>query len=66
MLAWIWFSKLEEYEVMLNPTREMIKHICPKERDQAGSYMFTVNNRNSKAWCEMCSKLTIKTPERRQ
>ena len=27
--------------------------------------MFTVNNRNTKTKCEICSKLTIKTPERR-
>ena len=26
--------------------------------------MFKVNNRNTKARCEICSKLTIKTPER--
>ena len=25
-----------------------------------------VNNRNTRKKCEMCSKLTIKTPERRQ
>ena len=25
--------------------------------------MFEVNNRNSRTWCEICSKLTIKTPE---
>ena len=28
-------------------------------------YLFTVNNRNTKARHETCSKLTIKTPERR-
>ena len=28
--------------------------------------MFKVNNRNSRTRCEICSKLTIKTPERRQ
>ena len=28
-------------------------------------YMFKVNNRNSRTRCEICSKLTIKTPERR-
>ena len=33
---------------------------------QAGIYLFKVNNRNAKTWCEICSKLTIKTPERRQ
>ena len=30
----------------------------------AGNYMFKVNNRNSKTGCEICSRLTIKTPER--
>ena len=30
----------------------------------AGIYLFKVNKRNRKI-CEMCSKLTIKTPERR-
>ena len=28
-------------------------------------YMFKVNNRNTRTRCEICSKLTIKTPERR-
>ena len=32
---------------------------------QAGNYMFKVNNRNSRTRCELCSKLTIKIPERR-
>ena len=27
-------------------------------------YMFKVNNRNTRTRCEICSKLTIKTPER--
>ena len=27
--------------------------------------MFKVNNRNTRTMCEICSKLTIKTPERR-
>ena len=31
----------------------------------AGNYMFKVNNTNSRTRCEICSKLTIKTPERR-
>ena len=30
--------------------------------NSAGNYMFKVNNRNTKARCEICSKLTIKTP----
>ena len=31
----------------------------------AGNYMFKVNNRNTRTRCEICSKLTIKTPEGR-
>ena len=31
----------------------------------AGNYMFKVNNRNTGSRCEICSKSTIKTPERR-
>ena len=31
----------------------------------AGNYMFKVNSRNTRTRCEICSKLTIKTPERR-
>ena len=32
----------------------------------ANIYMFKVNNRNTRKMCEICSKLIIKTPERRQ
>ena len=31
-----------------------------------GIYLLKVNNRNTRTRCETCSKLTIKTPERRQ
>ena len=31
----------------------------------ANIYLFKVNNRNTRERCEVCSKLTIKTPERR-
>ena len=29
-------------------------------------YLLKVNNRSTRTRCEICSKLTIKTPERRQ
>ena len=29
-----------------------------------GNYMFKFNNRNTRTRCEICSELTIKTPER--
>ena len=32
----------------------------------AGIYLLKVNNRNSRTRCEICSKLTIKTPKQRQ
>ena len=31
----------------------------------AGIYLLTVNNRKTRTKCEICSRLTIKTPERR-
>ena len=34
-------------------------------RNQAGIYLFKANNRNTRTMCEICSKLTIKSPERR-
>ena len=34
-------------------------------QNPAGNYMFKVNNRNTRRRCEICLKLTIKTPERR-
>ena len=33
---------------------------------QAGNYLLKINNRNTIARCEIYSKFTIKTPERRQ
>ena len=32
----------------------------------AGIYLLKINNRNTGTRCEICSKLTIKTPEQRQ
>ena len=31
----------------------------------AGIYLLKINNRNTRTRCEICSKLSIKTPERR-
>ena len=36
-----------------------------KKNVQAGIHMFKVNNSNTRTRCEICSKLTIKTLERR-
>ena len=37
-----------------------------KRTNPAGIYFFKVNNRNTRTRCEICSKLTINTPERHQ
>ena len=37
-----------------------------KKANPTGNYMLKVNNRNSRARCEICSKLTITTTKRRQ
>ena len=34
-------------------------------KDPVGIYLFKVNNRNTRTRSEICSKLTINTPERR-
>ena len=49
-------SKLKQDVVY---TVDMTIGRCP-----AGNCMFKVNKRNTKTRCEICSKLTIKTPER--
>ena len=36
-----------------------------REESQIKIYLFKVNDRNTRKRCEICSKLTIKTPERR-
>ena len=38
----------------------------PIREFSAGIDLLRVNNRNTGKRCEICSKLTIKTPERRQ
>ena len=43
--------------------------ICGRQKKNyipAGIYLLKVNNRNTRTRCEICSKLTIETPERRQ
>ena len=62
-----------------NQSEKNLKPICDTKRENrirhtaatlilfpAGNYMFKVNNRNTRARCEICLKLTIKIPEWRQ
>ena len=43
----------------------ILKNISTHCAFPAGIYLLKVNNRNTRTRCEICSKLTIKTPERR-
>ena len=47
------------------PKLSMINFYVLKMARPAGNYMLKVNNRNTRTRCEICSKLIIKTPERR-
>ena len=40
--------------------------MCITHNSPAGNYMFKGNNRSTRTRCEICSKLTIKAPERRR
>ena len=42
--------------------KSQVNYLCQKllMPDPSGSYMFKVNNRNTRTRCEICSKLTIK------
>ena len=40
--------------------------LCLIQHNPAGIYLLKVNNRNTRTRCEICSTLTVKTPERRQ
>ena len=43
----------------------IIESACLSKAIPAGNYMFKVNSRNTRTWCEICSKLKIKIPEQR-
>ena len=43
----------------------ILKYVKIEQNVPVGIYMFKVNKRNTRIRCEICSKSTIKTPERR-
>ena len=50
--------------MLTDPMNQIILRVIPVP---AGIYLLKVNKRNTRASCEICSKLTIKIlPERRQ
>ena len=57
------FFQLKSWHVIL---RDRSKDGSISIHFPAGNCMFKVNNKSLKTWCDICSKLTIKTPEQRQ
>ena len=60
-------SQLKSWIIRLSETLQL-SEACSKKTDKkffpTNIYLFKVNNRNTRRRCEICSKLTIKTPER--
>ena len=49
------------------PEENLLPHVTGLKvsvKNQAGIYLLKVGNRNTRTRCEICSKLTITTPER--
>ena len=55
-------SKEKSFILELPNASQLLIQLNP---DPVDNYMFKVNNRNTRTRCGICSKLTIKTPERR-
>ena len=57
---WWYFLPRVLLSLLLTLNITHIQHAIP-----AGIYLLKANNRNTRSRCEICSKLTLKTPERR-
>ena len=63
------FAKLisDSYSILILDVRQTSEYnsACYEKIFPAGINLLKVNNRNSRTRCEICLKLTTKTPERR-
>ena len=57
------FIKIHHFEILIYDTYDYGATLATVP---AGIYLLKVNNRNNRTRYEICSKLTIKTPERRK
>ena len=46
-------------------TRTIVNKVGQQQNSPVGIYLFKFNNENTRIICEICSQLTIKTPDRR-
>ena len=56
----LWFLKAFIYFFC---SQNVYLQIVDHEFHPANIYLFKVNNKNNRKRCEICSKLTVKTPE---
>ena len=61
-ICW-WITRMIYYIYLVGEDNQYCRN--QKNFVPANNYMFKINNRNTRTRCEICSKLTIKTPERR-
>ena len=54
------------YCILVKLLKLLFTKLAFYETFPAGNYVIKVKNRNTRTRCEICSKLTIKTPERRK
>ena len=53
------------FMIYFNRKLTALQHVRENDNNPAGIYLFKVNNRKPTTMCEISSKLTIKTPDRR-
>ena len=63
-------NRIEELQPWLMSYLHQSRKVHPRtslqRSNSASTYLFKINNRSTRTKCEICSKLTIKTTERRQ
>ena len=55
----------EDFQICISVPLRNIQTLRINNSIPAGIYLLKVNSRNTRTTCEICSELTIKTPERR-
>ena len=63
------YLNLRDFHPFLKKKKKKIRRTKYKHSRRwfsAGIYLLKVNNRNTRTKCKICSKLTIKAPERHQ
>ena len=66
IVKYLFLNSLEYSSYKIQPVyKSLVFHHHFLVRIPAGNYKFKVNSGNTRARCEICSKLTIKTLERR-